>query len=159
LGYFSTCRFLRSPSVHVLRSQVPIADRMIEPTDEDRIVGMIEESGLFGDANFRFFAVGYVMNCSDEIHAAAASIEDRCNADLAVFDSSRVFRDFFPSNCPVLVDGLFVIQQDKVVGWFRYDFVDQAAGDLILPQTGRFKKRRVDGEKTELIMIFDAKVE
>ena len=69
---------------------------MIQAADEDRVAGMVEESGLFGYTDFRFFALRDVVNGSDEIDAAAACVEDGGYADFAIFDSGRILRDLFP---------------------------------------------------------------
>ena len=39
-------RFLRSPSIELLRSAIPIGDDLVHIANEDRVMRLVEEAGL-----------------------------------------------------------------------------------------------------------------
>src|SRR5262245_18633392 len=98
VGYFFAHDFMSRPAIHFLRAHVPIAYGVVEAPHEDRVIGVVEQRGLFHDADFRFLPVSDVMDSSDKVDAMAASIKNRRDTDISVPHSCRIFGDFLPSN-------------------------------------------------------------
>src|SRR5262249_54304157 len=83
-GDFSSDSLLSGPAVHLLRPRIPIADRVVQTSNQNGVVGVVQKFSLFGYARFRFLAIGNVVDRADEIGAAPASIKDGCDADFAI---------------------------------------------------------------------------